>query len=90
MYVLDLSVPEPWSQLDDLRYELEQYQHGLSVRPHAIIANKIDIPGATDNLEKLKRRTDLTIYPISAKKKIDLEPLLIHLRELYDQYAQGL
>ncbi|KAB0404603.1 hypothetical protein E2I00_017050, partial [Balaenoptera physalus] len=40
LFVLDLSVPEPWTQLDDLKYELEQYRQGLSERPHAVVANK--------------------------------------------------
>lgn len=28
------------------RNELEQYQQGLSLRPHAIVANKMDLPEA--------------------------------------------
>lgn len=84
LYVLDLSVEEPWTQLSDLQHELEQYQEGLSHRPHAIVANKIDIPRAKTNLEELRQRVPFEVLPVSAKRKINVEELLIHVRKLYD------
>lgn len=44
--VLDLSEPEPWSQLEALRRELTQFSPELAERPQLIIANKIDLPEA--------------------------------------------
>lgn len=84
LYVIDLSVEKCWTQLEELQYELEQYEPGLSTRPHAIVANKIDVKRAAKNLEDLKAHVSLPIFAISAKYEKDLEPLLLHMRRLYD------
>lgn len=88
LYVLDLSVPEPWTQLQDLKYELDQYEDGLSKRPHAIIANKLDLPQSRRNLSLLKERVEHRIIPLSALTGQNLEELLSHLKELYDDYVR--
>ncbi|XP_074659914.1 mitochondrial ribosome-associated GTPase 2-like [Tubulanus polymorphus] len=89
LYVIDLSVDEPWRQLDDLKFELEQYQRGLSERPHAIVGNKIDVPDAARNLIELERRIDMPVFALSAKRLIDVEPLMLHLRKLYDDHRRS-
>uniref|UniRef100_A0A8D0HAC4 Mitochondrial ribosome-associated GTPase 2 n=1 Tax=Sphenodon punctatus TaxID=8508 RepID=A0A8D0HAC4_SPHPU len=88
LFVLDLSVAEPWTQFQDLKYELEQYEEGLSQRPHAIIGNKIDLPQSKSNLKLLKEHVEQRIIPLSALTGDNLEELLLHLRELYDDYLE--
>lgn len=88
LYVLDLSVEEPWTQLSDLKYELEQYSPGLSERPHAVIGNKIDLPVSKKNLKLLQEQIDLPIFAISAKKGINITEFLLHLRSLYDKFNE--
>ncbi|XP_060627975.1 mitochondrial ribosome-associated GTPase 2 isoform X1 [Anolis sagrei] len=88
LYVLDLSVPEPWTQLRDLKYELEQYEQGLSKRPHAIIGNKFDLPQAKSNLPLLKEQVEQRVIPLSALTGDNLEELLLHLKDLYDHYVK--
>lgn len=87
LYVLDLSDDAPWQQLDELRYELEQYQPGLSSRPHAVVANKSDLPMAAENLRRLREHVNLPVLAISAKYKTDIEPLLVQLKAMYEQHA---
>ncbi|KAJ8322413.1 LOW QUALITY PROTEIN: hypothetical protein KUTeg_000035 [Tegillarca granosa] len=89
LYVLDLSVEEPWTQLSDLKYELEQYSPGLSERPHAVIGNKIDLPVSKKNLKLLQEQIDLPIFAISAKKGINITEFLLHLRSLYDKFNES-
>ncbi|XP_063002924.1 mitochondrial ribosome-associated GTPase 2 isoform X2 [Elgaria multicarinata webbii] len=89
LYVLDLSLSEPWTQLEDLKYELEQYGKGLSKRPHAIIGNKFDLPQSKRNLPLLKERVEQRIIPLSALTGENLEELLLHLKELYDDYVKA-
>ena len=84
LYVLDMSADQPWRQLEDLQYELDMYSPGLADRPHAIVANKMDLKSAQVNLEELRRRTDLQVIPVSAKRKENMEQVLVHLRQLYD------
>ncbi|XP_041453930.1 mitochondrial ribosome-associated GTPase 2-like isoform X2 [Lytechinus variegatus] len=85
LYVIDLSVKEPWSQLADLRYELEQYQPGLSERPHAVVGNKIDLEVSRTNLMEFQDKIQIPVIAISAQLKNNIEPLKKHIRKLYDQ-----
>ncbi|RUS90790.1 hypothetical protein EGW08_001409 [Elysia chlorotica] len=48
----------PYDQLKKLRYELEQYQPGLSGRPSLLLANKVDLPGAQSKVEELQAKLD--------------------------------
>lgn len=86
LFVLDLASPEPWTQLQHLRYELDQYEPGLSHRPQAIVANKMDLPGAKSNLEALRNHVNQRVIPVSALTGQNTEELILHLRELYDGY----
>ncbi|TKC45016.1 hypothetical protein EI555_003528, partial [Monodon monoceros] len=87
LFVLDLSVPEPWTQLDDLKYELEQYREGLSERPHAVVANKVDLPQARARLPQLQARLGREAIALSAATGENLEGLLLHLKELHDDHV---
>lgn len=87
LFVLDLSVPEPWTQLDDLKYELEQYREGLSERPHAVVANKVDLPQARAQLPQLRARLGREAIALSAATGENLEGLLLHLKELHDDHV---
>lgn len=89
LYVLDLSAPEPWTQLEHLRYELDQYEPGLSQRPRAIVANKMDLPEAREKVETLKSLVSERVIPVSALTGQNVEELILHLRELYDGYLCG-
>lgn len=88
LFVVDLSVPEPWIQVQDLKYELEQYKEGLSKRPHVVIGNKIDLPQSRANLPLLKEQVEQRVIPLSALTGDNLEELFLHLRELYDDYVK--
>ncbi|NXN70643.1 MTG2 GTPase, partial [Himantopus himantopus] len=88
LYVVDLSVSQPWIQLQDLKYELEQYKKGLSERPCVVIGNKIDLAQSRINLPLLKEQIDDRVIALSALTGDNLEELLLHLRELYDTYVK--
>ncbi|XP_006025998.1 mitochondrial ribosome-associated GTPase 2 [Alligator sinensis] len=88
LFVVDLSVPEPWIQVQDLKYELEQYKEGLSKRPHVVIGNKIDLPQSQANLPLLKEQVEQRVIALSALTGDNLEELFLHLRELYDDYVK--
>ncbi|XP_076596201.1 mitochondrial ribosome-associated GTPase 2 [Chaetodon auriga] len=89
LFVVDLSAPEPWTQLQHLRYELDQYEPGLSQRPQAVIANKMDLPEAPEKLKTLKSLVSQRVIPVSALTGQNTEELILHLRELYDGYLHG-
>lgn len=87
LFVVDLSVPEPWVQLDDLKAELEMYEPGLSRRPHAVVANKVDLPQARARLPQLQARLGQAPIALSAATGENLEELLQRLKELHDDHV---
>ncbi|XP_066240421.1 mitochondrial ribosome-associated GTPase 2 [Saccopteryx leptura] len=87
LFVVDLALPEPWTQVEDLKYELEKYERGLSKRPHAIVANKIDLPQARASLPTLQARLGGGAIALSAATGENLEELLLRLKELHDDHV---
>ncbi|XP_016831439.1 mitochondrial ribosome-associated GTPase 2 isoform X2 [Cricetulus griseus] len=90
LFVVDLSLPEPWTQVDDLKYELEKYDKGLSERSHVIIANKIDLPKARAHLSQLQAHLgQKEVIALSALTGENLEQLLLHLKVLHDAHVDA-
>lgn len=87
LFVVDLAVPEPWTQIEDLKYELEKYKPGLSERPHVVVANKIDLPQARANLPALQAHLGRKAIALSAVTGENLEELLLRIKELHDQHV---
>lgn len=92
LYVIDLSDSDPVDQLNTLKFELEQYEQGLSRRPHAILANKIDHERAQPNLEgflhHIKTHEHVPVFPISSKVGTNLRNVLDYIKVMYDQNAK--
>ncbi|PIC14216.1 hypothetical protein B9Z55_027201 [Caenorhabditis nigoni] len=83
-YVLDYSAGQLAEQYKQLRFELEGYQKGLGDRATTIVINKIDL-STEEPQNLLSIFPNFPVFPVSAQEKIGLEPLLVHLREQYDQ-----
>jgi len=70
IFVIDVAGSEgrsPVEDLQNLRKEIDLYDSMLSSRPWLIAANKMDLPGANENLETLQQKFPKTsIVPISA------------------------
>ncbi|KAK5645664.1 hypothetical protein RI129_004128 [Pyrocoelia pectoralis] len=85
LYILDVSLDTPWEYLDTLQFEISQFNENLLNRPQLIIANKMDLPNAIENLEILKNRTKLPVIAISAKLGSNIKELLHTIRIIYDE-----
>jgi GTP-binding protein len=72
IFVLDAAGSErrsPLADLGSLRRELDLYDPQLSQRPWIIVANKMDLPGAEENLRLLQQRfADRAIVPMTAER----------------------
>jgi len=70
IFVIDVAGSEgrsPVEDLQNLRKEIDLYDSMLSSRPWLIAANKMDLPGANENLGTLRQKFPKTsIVPISA------------------------
>src|SRR5438067_1925756 len=84
LFVVDVAGSEgrnPIEDLRNLRREIDLYDPGLSKRPWYIIANKIDLPAASENLEALRSQfRTIDVTGISAKTDEGIEALKGKLR----------
>jgi GTP-binding protein len=85
LFVVDVAGSEGRNPIEDvqqLRKELDLYDPLLSQRPWFIIANKMDLPGAEENLKALRKKFPKTdIVPISAAKGEGIDELKQKLAE---------
>jgi GTP-binding protein len=73
---------EPVRDLETLRTEIKLYSDELAKRPWVIVANKMDLPGAEENLAILKDRFKrVKIYPISANEGTGMDKLRGYLEK---------
>jgi GTP-binding protein len=72
LFVVDVAGSEGRSPIEDLqqlRKEIDLYDPMLSARPWFVVANKMDLPDADENLRALgKRFSKIDIVPVSAAK----------------------
>jgi GTPase len=70
LFVVDVAGSEgrnPVEDLQNLRREIDLYDPNLSKRPWFVVANKMDLPGADENLPALQKRfSAVELAPISA------------------------
>lgn len=79
LFVVDTGGSEgrnPVEDIQNLRRELDLYDSRLSERPWFIVANKLDLPDANENLKALgKKFSKIEIVPISAATGEGIEEL---------------
>lgn len=80
VHVIDMSGSEgrvPYEDYMAINNELEQYNLRLMERPQIIVANKMDMPDAEENLNEFKTKIaeDIPVFPISAVTKTGLREL---------------
>jgi GTP-binding protein len=85
LFVLDIAGSEgrhPIEDLQNLRREIDLYDSRLSQRPWRIVANKMDLPNAEENVDALRKRfPGVEIVAVAAAKSEGLTNLKDHLKE---------
>ncbi len=79
---------EPLADFDAINEELKLYNPVLAERPQIVAANKTDIPGAEEQLEKFTREIEgrgLKVFPISAATNKGLNELMFHVSSRLDE-----
>ncbi|MDR3270586.1 MAG: GTPase ObgE [Peptococcaceae bacterium] len=89
LHVLDISGSEQRDPVEDFRIiqnELRQYSAALAERPLIVVANKMDLPDAAENLARLRETVGTTeIFPVSAATGEGLDLLLRRIIQLLPQ-----
>ena len=84
LFVVDVAGSEgrnPGEDLRNIRREIALYDPQLSQRAWHIIANKMDLPAARENLKRLQDRfSNIDIVPVSAQTGDGLETLTVQLQ----------
>lgn len=89
VHVIDMSAMEgrdPYEDYLTINEELKQYNLRLTERPQVVVANKMDMPDAEENLRLFKEKLDddVKVFPISAVTRKGLDPLIFTVADLID------
>ncbi len=87
-HVIDMSASEGRNPYEDyvlINKELEAFNEKLIKKPQIIIANKMDLEQAKDELKKFKEKVgDIQIFEVSAATNTGLQKVVDYLADLVD------
>lgn len=75
---------DPYEDYLLINRELEEFNPKLLSKPQIIIANKMDLPNAKENLEEFKKKVKDEIFEISAATNSGLQKVVDRLADLLD------
>ena len=92
VHVVDMSATDgrdPYEDYKIINQELAQYNMRLLERPQVVVANKMDIPVASDNLKEFKKQLEndgeeVDIVEISAFTRSNIDNLLYKISDILD------
>ena len=92
VHVVDMSATDgrdPYEDYKIINQELAEYNMRLLERPQVVVANKMDIPVASDNLKEFKKRLEndgeeVDIVEISAFTRSNIDNLLYKVSDILD------
>ena len=92
VHVIDMSATDgrdPYEDYKVINAELGEYNMRLLERPQIVVANKMDIPAAQENLEEFKAKLaadgeDVDIVEISAFTRNNIDNLLYKISDILD------
>ncbi len=87
-HIVDMGSAEGRDPIEDYKIinnELANFKTNLLNKKQIVIANKMDLPGALENLERFKRKVNVEVYPISAVTKEGIDQVLYRLADILDE-----
>lgn len=91
-HVVDMGAEEGRNPIDDYRIicdEIRKYDEKLYKKVDIVIANKMDLPNAEENLKAFKAAfKDVKVYELSAIMNEGFEPLLKDLADMLDNLQE--
>ena len=86
-HVIDMSASEMRDPYEDyvlINKELAAFNEKLMKKPMIVVANKMDIEGAKENIEEFKKKVDCEIFEVSAATNEGLQAVVDRLADLLD------
>lgn len=87
-HVIDMSGYEgrdPYEDYVIINKELENFNKKILEKPQIIIANKMDMKSAKENLKKFEEKVKTKVYPISAMNNEGIKEVLVELSNMLDK-----
>ncbi len=87
-HIVDMGSAEGRDPIEDYKIinnELANFKTNLLNKKQIVIANKMDLPGALENLERFKKEINVEVYPISAVTKEGIDQVLYRLADILDE-----
>ena len=87
-HVIDMAGSEGRDPYDDfvmINKELEAFNPKLMEKPMIVIANKMDLEGAEDNLKEFQKKVDCKVYQVSAAMNKGLQVVVDALADMLDE-----
>lgn len=84
---------DPIENIEKIKNELEKYKEGLSDRPTVIAVNKMDLPQAEENFERIKAEYEsesVKVFPISAATNTGLDDMLQAVADILKDYPEDI
>ncbi len=92
LHVLDMGSFEgrdPIADFEQINAELYAYNYELEKRSQLVVANKMDLPAAAENLQRFKQKyPNIEVVEISALTKSGLEMMLIKTADMLEAAEQ--
>ena len=89
LHVLDMGHEDPIRDYEVINEELKLYPGNLEERPQIVIANKMDLENAQENLQKFKEKyPDLEVYETITLINEGLKPVLYKVKDKLKELPQ--
>jgi len=90
LHVIDMAgveLRDPYQDYLIINNELQQFNPKLAKKPQIVVANKMDLPNAEENLTLFRKQLaeDIPIYPISAATKKGIKEVIYAVSDLLDR-----
>ena len=88
VHIVDMSEysgRDPFEDYTIINNELKQFNEKILNKQQIVIANKMDMPGSKENLEKFKSKIDVPVYEISAITGEGLDVILLKVADMLDK-----
>ena len=90
-HIIDMSGLEGRDPLEDyetINEELKDFDEKLILKPQVVIANKMDLEGAKENLERFKKKYNVPVYEVSAITNKGLDKVLVKIADELDKIKE--
>jgi len=96
IHVVDAAAVEgndPLEEIEKINSELDSYNPALLERPQIIVCNKMDIPEAQENYEKIKAIYEpkgMQVFPVSAASNHGLDDVMKAIADILKNYPEDI